>query len=236
MFADSSTRSAARSTAGAASGTRSRSCCSSMLGERRRPIEVARLRQIPQHELDVARRRRRRSARGRRRRRSRSARRPGRTRRRRSTRRSSTCRIDALACRLMNRSALLLFAIAVRSSIATFRSSSRVSRTRSPSRASMTPFTRRAIASVTSFSLAPAGALDAGVLAAVARIDGDGVDRRARPARRTAAARAAAAAAASRRRRRAGRRAPGGDGVSRLRAPADRSPAARSCRPAGSSP
>ena len=55
MLADSSTRSGARSTGRAASGTRSRSACSQQVGERRRLIEVPRLREVPRHELDLAR-------------------------------------------------------------------------------------------------------------------------------------------------------------------------------------
>ena len=147
MFADSSTRSGARSIAWA----RERNPIAEVLlddaGERGRLIEMARLCEVPRHELDVAQpatecrnplagrllcrlgpgRRVERRARG-------------------STPPLVVRRIDALACRLMNRSALLLFAIAVRSSIGMLRSSSRVRSTRTPSRPSIADFTRRAIA------------------------------------------------------------------------------------------
>ena len=134
-------------------------------------------------------------------------------------------RIDALACRLMNRSALLLFAIAVRSSIGTLRSSSRVSSTRTPSRASIDAFTRRATRASGPFP-SRRRALHALVVAAMAGIDRDGADRRRGDDRTPAAAPAAAAA-----------RAPAAlrCGVG-LRRQTGRSPGASSCRPAGWSP
>ena len=162
----------------------------------------ARLREVPRHQLDVARAAAEgRHPLGRERRARRVAGIAARTRRSRSTRPQVAGRSEALACRLMNRSALLLLAIAVRSSIGTLRSSSRVSRTRMPSRASIAPLTRRATASVRSFSFVPSGALRAFVVAAVAGIDGDGANRR--PAGRRAAA-GPAAAGGSRRRTAAG--------------------------------
>ena len=143
-------------------------------------IEVAGLREVPRHELDVARaaaegRQPLGAAGG-----GASAPRPCRTRRRRSRRPTSPAASTPLTCRLMNRSALLLLASDVRSSIGTLRSSSRVSSTRRPRRASMTPFSRRATASVRSFSFAPSAPFDALVVAAVAGIDRDRADRRRR--------------------------------------------------------
>ena len=112
-------------------------------GQRRGLIDVTCLRQIPADQLDVAQpAAERRQPLGAARRRG-LARRFVERRRRRSTRRSPIAGTMRSACRLMNRSALLLLAIAVRSSIGTLRSSSRVSSTRMPSRPSIAAFTRR---------------------------------------------------------------------------------------------
>ena len=70
-------------------------------------------------------------------------------------RRAPPARTDQLACRLMNRSALLLLASSVRRSTVTSSSPSRVSSTRRPSRPSMAALRRRAICSVRSFSFVP---------------------------------------------------------------------------------
>ena len=196
--------------------------------ERRRLIEMPRLREIPRHQLDVAGA----AAEGRH---ALAARPPtpgprrveGRDEDRRAGR--SPAASSALACRLTKRSALLLLAIAVRSSTGTLRSSSRVSRTRMPSRASITPLTRRATASVRSFSFDAVRAL------ARPRPRRRGRDRSRwcgwpTPAGRTTAAGRAAAAAAA---------APRSWGLRRacrsVRRPG-RSPGASWCRPAGSWP
>ena len=131
-------------------------------------------------------------------------------------------RSDAFACRLMKRSALLLFAIAVRSSIGTFRSSSRVSRTRMPRRASMAAFARRATASVRSFSFAPPAPCAPSSSPPWPGIDRDRADAERRLAERRAARSGGGCGCARR-----------GGGAARRRrrsAPAGRrSPAASSC-------
>ena len=70
---------------------------------------------------------------------------------------AAVSRIDALAWRLMNRSARLLLAMAARSSSVTVASPERVRTTRSPSRRWMAACSRNATPRVTSFSSVPSG-------------------------------------------------------------------------------
>ena len=158
MFADRARGAAPRSTGCAASGTCRRAARSSMPAKVDGLIEVAELREVPRDELDVARAAAEGGTRFRRERRAACCRRRSSKAARRSTRRRRSCGATRSACRLMKRSALLLLAIAARSSSGTFRSSSRVSSTRMPRRASIAAFRRRATASVRSFSFVAARA------------------------------------------------------------------------------
>ena len=120
-----------------------------------RRVDESELREVPGHEIDLAQA----AAKCREPFRSEGARRGvlgfGRKSCREDDGASRVFRGDAFACTLTNRSALLLFAIALRSSIGTFRSSSRVRSTRTPMRPSTAAFRRRATVSAMSFSLAP---------------------------------------------------------------------------------
>ena len=82
----------------------------------------------------------------------------------------------ALACRLTNRSAFPLFAIAARASGPTVLSSSRVRITLTPSRDSSSARSRRATSSVSCFSCAPA-APRTPVVASVPGVDDDRLQR-----------------------------------------------------------
>ena len=134
-------------------------------------------------------------------------------------------RNEALACRLMNMSALLLLAIAARPSSDTLWSSSRVRRTRMPSRLSIAALTRRATASVEILLLRAAGAFHPVVLAAVSGIDRNGPERSDRCAERRQIGRDGWRGSRRGRRRRTGRRLRIG-----LAPPSARSSFASSCR------